>query len=105
MGALGLKADLPTAIDLAVRHGFGGVDPDLGYLSDLGGPSAAAEFGTSVAERGLRWGIGGLPINVTAPGGEFAQQLAELPAKLELLQAAGVTAVGTWIRPMHDELP
>ncbi|SDS70423.1 sugar phosphate isomerase/epimerase family protein [Microlunatus soli] len=105
MGALGLTADLPTAIDLAAKHGFGGVDPDLGYLSGLGGTSAVSEFASSVSEKGLRWGMAGLPINVTAPGTEFAQQLAELPAKLEVLNAAGVTAVGTWVRPMHDELP
>lgn len=105
MGALGLKADLPTTIELAVKHGFGGVDPDLGYLSELGDLGAVTEFGASVAERGLRWGIAGLPIGVTEPGPQFAEQLAALPDKLAILQAAGVTSVGTWIRPMHDDLP
>lgn len=105
MGALGLKADLPTAIELAVQHGFGGVDPDLGYLTELGDPAKITEFGASVAERGLRWDIGGLPIDLTAPGPQFAAELAALPAKLQVLGAAGVTAVGTWIRPMHDDLP
>ena len=31
-GALGLRLDHTAAIDLAVAHGFGGVDPDLGYF-------------------------------------------------------------------------
>jgi sugar phosphate isomerase/epimerase len=105
MGALGLSADLPTAVDLAARHGFGGVDPDLAYLSGLGDRSAVTDFAAGVRDRGLRWGIGGLPINLTAPPAEFAQQLAELPAKLDVLAAAGVTSVGTWLRPMHDDLP
>lgn len=105
MGALGLSADLPTAVDLAARHGFGGVDPDLGYLQGLADESAIRDFGAEVADRGLRWGIAGLPINLTSPPEEFARELAALPAKLDVLTAAGVTAVGTWIRPMHDQLP
>ena len=105
MGALGLSADLPTAVDLAAKHGFGGLDPDLGYLRQLGSDAAVTEFAAGVAERGLRWGMAGLPINLTAPAAEFAAGLAELPAALSILTAAGIDRVGTWIRPMHDELP
>lgn len=105
MGALGLSADLPTAIDLASKHGFGGLDPDLGYLRQLGSEAAVTEFAAGVAERGLRWGMAGLPINLTAPAAEFAAALAELPAALSILTAAGVDRVGTWIRPMHNDLP
>ncbi len=104
MGALGLSADLPSAVDLAVRHGFGGVDPDLGHLNGLGDQSAVRDFGAEVRDRGLRWGIAGLPINLTAPPEVFARELAALPAKSDVLAAAGVTAVGTWIRPMDDDL-
>ncbi|QDP95840.1 sugar phosphate isomerase/epimerase [Microlunatus elymi] len=104
MGALGLSADLPTAIDLAAKHGFGGVDPDLGYLKQLGSDAAVTEFAAGVGDRGLRWGMAGLPINLTAPAGEFAAALAELPAALSILTAAGIDRVGTWIRPMHDDL-
>lgn len=104
-GALGLTLDHPTAVELAVKHGFGGVDPDLGHFRGLGSTAAVAEYAESVRERGLRWGIAGLPVPLTAPAEEFRTALAELPEKLELLTAAGVTSVGTWIRPMHDDLP
>ena len=63
------------------------------------------EFGAAVLERGLQWGMSGLPINLTAPASEFATQLAALPETLTVLTTAGVAAVGTWIRPMHDDLP
>lgn len=105
LGALGLSADLPTAVDLAVRHGFGGVDPDLDYLRGLGGESAIADFAGEVRGRGLQWGISNLPIDLFAPAGEFAAQLASCREALTLLDAAGVGSVGTWVRPMHDELP
>lgn len=103
-GALGLSLDHPTAIDLAEKHGFGGVDPDLGFLRSLDGTTAVAEHAAAVRERGLSWGIAGLPVPLTAPAEEFRAALADLPATLELLSAAGVTSVGTWLRPMHDDL-
>src|SRR5690625_2318284 len=102
-GALGLSLDHPTSIDLAARHGFGGVDPDLGHLRSLG-VQGAAEHGDAVRERGLQWGMAGLPVPLDAPAAEFRQALVDLPESLELLTAAGVDRVGTWIRPMHQEL-
>ena len=103
-GALGLSLDHTQAIDLAGKHGFGGVDPDLSYLRDLGSTTAIAEHAAAVKERGLSWGIGGLPVPLTAPAEEFRAALADLPETLGLLAAAGVTSVGTWVRPMHDDL-
>ncbi|WP_422115834.1 sugar phosphate isomerase/epimerase family protein [Brachybacterium sp. UNK5269] len=101
-GALGLSLDHPTAIDLAAQHGFGGVDPDPGYFATLGGTAAVAEHAAAVRERGLEWGLAGLPVPLDAPAAEFREALVELPSALELLRAAGVTRIGTWIRPMHQ---
>ena len=36
MGALGLKADYPTAVDLAVKHGFDAVEGNLGWFEGAG---------------------------------------------------------------------
>ena len=104
-GALGLRLDHTAAIDLAVAHGFGGVDPDLGYSRapmDDGGLEAVAAHGEAVRGKGLQWGMAGLPIGVDSPAEEFRAALGSLPDALGLLTAAGVTAVGTWIRPMHQ---
>lgn len=103
-GALGLPLDHPTSIDLAAKHGFGGVDPDLSYFRTLGGTAAVAEHAAAVQEKGLEWGMAGLPVPLDAPAAEFRDALVDLPESLELLRAAGVTRVGTWMRPMHDDL-
>ena len=102
-GALGLDLGHARVVDLAAAHGFGGVDPDLGHLRALG-PSGAAEHAAAVREKGLQWGMAGLPVALDAPAEQFRQALVDLPADLELLAAAGVTRLGTWIRPMHQEL-
>ena len=102
-GALGLSLGHATSIELAATHGFGGVDPDLGHLRSLG-VKGAADHGDAVRERGLQWGMGGLPVPLDGPAAEFRQALVDLPESLELLTAAGVTRLGTWIRPMHEEL-
>lgn len=102
-GALGLDLDHSRAVDLAAAHGFGGVDPDLGRFRSLG-HAGTAEHAAAVREKGLQWSMAGLPVALDAPAEEFRRQLVDLPTDLELLAAAGVTRVGTWIRPMHQEL-
>ena len=59
-GALGLTLDHTTSIDLAVQHGFGGVDPDPGHFRTLleeKGLQAVVEHGDAVKAKGLSWGI------------------------------------------------
>lgn len=103
-GALGLPLDHTTSIDLAAKHGFGGVDPDLDHFRSLGSTAAVAEHAAAVREKGLEWGMTGLPVPLDGSAADFRQALVDLPEAIELLTAAGVTRVGTWMRPMHDDL-
>lgn len=106
LGALGLSAsDFPSAVELAVKHGFDGIEPDVAYLKSLGDPAAIAEYADSVRARGLRWAPAGLPVNITGAATDFGTQLAALPATVDVLVAAGIPALGTWIRPMDAVLP
>jgi sugar phosphate isomerase/epimerase len=104
LGALGLSADFPTAVELAVKHGFGGVDADVNHLAALGDRAAIQDLAAAVSDRGLQWGMAGLPIDITAPASKFTAQIAGLADTLKVLTAAGIPAVGTWVRPMHDDL-
>lgn len=102
-GALGLRLDHTAAIDLAAKHGFGGVDPDPAHFRTLGSRKAVVEHGESVREKGLQWGMAGLPVPLDGTAQQVRDALVELPEKLDLLAAAGVDRVGTWIRPMHED--
>ena len=102
-GAIGVKADMKEAIRLAASHGFEAVDPDAGYIGRLSTPERKELWGT-VQENGLVWGAAGLPVEFRRDEATFrsgAQNLAKLAAAM---REAGVTRVGTWLMPCHDEL-
>ena len=101
--SIGVRADQQTAIRLAARHGFESVTPHPEYLSGL----SDAERATLLAElqdRGLVWGAAGLPVDFRHDGAKFEEDLQRLPKLARAMQQAGVTRVGTWLTPGHDEL-
>src|SRR5690606_21850293 len=90
-------------VELAVAHGFGGVDPNLQYLRELP-EDKLDDVRRRLADHGLRWGSGGCPVSIVADARTFAGQLAELERNTTILVAAGVERVGTWIKPMDEKL-
>lgn len=53
-GNLGVKADLPMAINLAHQNGFESVAPDAGYLGQLS-DSQLSDFVADLKGKGLTW--------------------------------------------------
>jgi sugar phosphate isomerase/epimerase len=104
MGALGLKADYPTAVDLAVKHGFDAVEGNLAWFEALGDEARIKDAADEIRGRGLRLGPAGCPVNFNAEPVEFGEQLAALRGKISVLTAAGIDSVGTWVRPMSNTL-
>jgi sugar phosphate isomerase/epimerase len=101
---IGLQA--PTTIGLialAARHGFGGVD----LLDDaLQSPETAAAARQALAEAGLRWGLFGLPVDLScADDDAFAAGLARLRERLPLVQAAGCTRTYAHLWPGSNSRP
>jgi sugar phosphate isomerase/epimerase len=105
MGSLGLKADYPSAVDLAVKHGFDAVDGNLGWFEELGDPARITDAAGEIRGKGLRLGPAGCPVNFNADPVTFGQQLGALPEKIAVLTAADIDSVRTWVRPMSDVLP
>ena len=102
-GALGIDPGFETAVGLAREYGFGAVDPDMRYLRTLSAEQLAGVAG-QLKEKGLRWGSGGVPVDLTGAAGTFASQLTGLEAHAATLAAAGVDRAGTWIRPMSASM-
>jgi len=102
-GAIGVRATQLQAIDYAAKHEFESVSPDPGYLSTID-DTQRAELKATMDEKGIVWGAAGLPVDFRKDEATFEKGLAKLPAMAAAMQRAGVTRVGTWLMPNHDEL-
>lgn len=103
-GSIGVKTDQKGAIGLAEKHGFGSVQPFAGDLAGLE-ESRRKEAGPLLKERhGLVWAAAGLPVDFRTSDSKFREGLATLKKQAPIYQQAGVTRMGTWMMPMHDEL-
>jgi len=103
-GSIGVQTNQRGAIELAVAHGFGSVQPFAADLAKLE-PSRRKNAGPLLKERhGLVWAAAGLPVDFRTTESNFREGLAKLKKEAPIYQEAGVTRMGTWMSPAHDEL-
>jgi sugar phosphate isomerase/epimerase len=103
LGRLGFHTSFPEAMELATKHGFEGLDPELDYLASLD-DSALNHQLDDLRRRHLKFGAAGLPVEFRKDSGAFNDGLKKLPAAAATLQRAGVTRVSTWILPCSNDL-
>jgi sugar phosphate isomerase/epimerase len=102
-GSIGVRADLREAIRLAHQNGFESVTPDPHYLAKLSS-GQRNELVSELKDKNLVWGSAGLPVEFRKDETSFRDGVKDLPRLADAMQDAGVTRVGTWLRPYHDEL-
>lgn len=102
-GSIGVKAGQREAIEYAHAHGYEAVEPQPDFLASLS-DSEAARLNDEVRAKGLVWGSAGLRADFRQTEELFGQGMAELPGHARALKRAGVTRVGTWVRPSHQAL-
>jgi len=95
-GRIGVKATFLESIDLAVRHGFEGVDPDAKYFGQLSNLQLEDTLGQMKA-RGLHFGPSGLPVDFRKDDATFYEGLKTLPETCKALERAGVWRVSTYV--------
>ena len=103
LGRIGFHADFPAAVQLASKHGFEGLDPDLDYLASRD-ESSLGRLLDDLRKRNLRLGAAGLPVEFRKDSALFSDALRKLPAAASALQRAGVGRVSTWILPCSNHL-
>ncbi|GAB5402702.1 MAG: sugar phosphate isomerase/epimerase [Aureliella sp.] len=101
-GRIGVSAGQDEAIELAKKYGYESVEPFGGHLAGLG--DGAKEVAAKVKDSGLVWGAAGMPTDFRGDEAKFKRDLKQLPGICKGLQLAGVTRVGTWLKPNHEEL-
>jgi sugar phosphate isomerase/epimerase len=102
-GAIGVQADQVEAIDYAAKYGFESVAANSEFLLSLD-DTARVDLAKVMIETGVGWGAAGLPVDFRGGEAKFQEGLKKLPATAKAMQLAGVTRVGTWLMPCHDEL-
>lgn len=102
-GRIGVKANQREAVDLAARHGFEAVVPNMGDLAKFS-KGQLAELKALMKEGNLVFSAAGMLVDFRGDEEKFNMGLKALPEQAAVLQRAGVTRIGTWLKPFHDEL-
>lgn len=102
-GSIGVKANQVEAIELAAKHGFESVNAEPAHLAKLSAAERRELIG-QLKEHELVWGAAGLPVEFRRDEATFRGGAQNLPKLAAALQDAGVTRVGTYLMPCHNEL-
>lgn len=102
-GSIGVNAGLDEQIELAQRYGFESLEPSGGGLAKLS-ESQIDEVLERLAQANLVWGAAGLPVDFRRDEDIFRSGVEGLPKIAKALRRAGVTRIGTWLRPTSDTL-
>jgi sugar phosphate isomerase/epimerase len=104
IGLLGpFHATLPETLDLAVKYGFEGIDPNADYFASLSDDDLKRLL-DKMQQSNLKFGAAGLPVNFRGDEATFSDGLKKFPATADALQRAGVTRVSTWFTPGSNQL-
>ncbi len=103
LGRLGFHASFPESLELAVKHGFEGLDPDPKYFASLG-EEGLKPLLDDLQAKNLKFGAAGLPVEFRQDEATFNDGLKKLPAAADLLMRAGVRRVSTWVPPCSNDL-
>ncbi len=103
LGRIGFKASFQQSVELAVKYGFEGVDPDPAYFSGLG-DDALKRLLDDLKAKQLKLGAAGLPVEFRKDAQTFSEGLKNLPATAKILERAGVTRVNTYLLPFSEHM-
>ncbi len=95
-GRIDVKASFLESVDLAVKHGFEGVDPNDEYFSRLSDEDLQKLL-IELKAKNLKLGAAGLPVDFRKDEATFSEGLKKLSTVAGILERAGVTRVSTWI--------
>lgn len=104
LGLLGpFHATIPETIDLAVKYGFEGVDPNADYFATLSDDDLKRLLDNMQAKN-LKFGAAGLSVDFRKDEATFSDGLKKLPDVAASLQRAGISRVSTWFAPSSNDL-
>jgi sugar phosphate isomerase/epimerase len=103
LGRIGFKGSFQQSLELATKNGFEGVDPDLGYFSQLT-DDGLKELRDDLKAKNLRLGVAGLPVDFRKDMQTFSDSLKNLPTTAKLLSRVGVSSLSTYVLSFSNDL-
>jgi len=104
IGLLGpFHTTVPETIDLAVKYGFEGVDPNADYFASLSDDDLKRLLDNMQAKN-LKFGAANLAVDFRKDEATFSDGLKKLPDTAASLQRAGISRVSTWFAPTSNDL-
>jgi sugar phosphate isomerase/epimerase len=103
LGRIGFQATFPQSVELAVKYGFEGVDPDLDYFARLSDDDMKRLL-DDLRAKNVKLGAAGLPVDFRKDEATFSEGLKNLAARAKVLQRAGVWRVSTYIISSSNDL-
>jgi sugar phosphate isomerase/epimerase len=103
LGRMGFKGSFQQSVELAMRYGFEGVDPDPGYFSQVT-DDELKELLEDLKAKNLRLGVAGLPVDFRKDEETFSEGLKNLPTTAKLLTRVGVSRLSTYILSFSNDL-
>jgi sugar phosphate isomerase/epimerase len=91
-------------LDIAARHGFGGVDVSIGEIANMIDQQGVAFVKDKFAAKKLRLGGMGCPVEFRQDEVKWRQGLTTLPRLAKAAAAIGCRRAATWIMPASDAL-
>src|SRR5947208_8868413 len=88
LGRLGFQASFPESLELTVKHGFEGLDPDPNYFASLG-DEGLKRLLDDLWAKNLRFGAAGLPVEFSKGEARLNDGLRSLPGLAVIRQRDG----------------
>lgn len=99
--SLNLPLTAAETVELAARHGYGGVDLLVRDLLERG--EEPAQIRDQIAKNGLRPGAWPLPVQWRTDKATFDRDMAALPWIAKAASDIGLMATCTWVEPAADD--
>jgi len=104
-GAIGIRASLPEALKLAKAADFQGLEISINEVAKLIEERSYEYVKQLFADKDLRPGGWGLPVDWRRDEAAYQEGLRQLPRLAQIGQRLGCPRVFTWILPYSDERP
>jgi sugar phosphate isomerase/epimerase len=102
-GAIGVKADLAGALNLAKQHGFDAIDLPIGEALRIADAQGVTAVRALFADAGVQCGPWGVPVDWRADEEKYQQGLRDLPRVAALGQQLNALRVNTWVMSGQNE--